>query len=130
MKFFTAMHPFSQHTSHCFSVISAGSYLYLDRDQLMPGVSELDTYRSMLVSRTLTYTQSADEGSARCFSFWYHMTGHGQESCVLRVRIAHGQETDSGTTVWSQNARYSNTWKRVAVDINALTPYQVCCIYI
>ena len=115
----------------CFSCFIAGSYLYIDRDHLLSGVSDLSTYRALLVSRVLTYTQPTGPNnrvivSSRCFSFWYHMSGQGPESCLLRVKVIHGQNSgDLGTTVWSQNARYSRTWKRVAVDINALTPYQV-----
>ena len=114
-------------TSTTCSVIG-GSYLYMDRAQMLPGLtSELSFFRAILMSRVLTYSQfsgGASVSAARCFSFWYHMTGYGQESCVLRVKVTRGQDS-SDLTVWSQNARYKDSWRRVAVDINALTPYHV-----
>ena len=93
----------------------------MNGNQLHAGVETVSEYRAILLSRSLTST----ENQQKCLSFWYHMSGQGEESCVLRVKVSKESSTDIGTTLWAENAKSQQEWKRASINIDAATPYQV-----
>lgn len=102
-------------TLHYISA-SGGSYLLVRADPSRP---TLDS-RALFVSPFV----SAFSRTTRCLRFWYHMSGSGSESAVLRTRLllANGRLTGAR---WSENARFQNGWRQMVLQLVEDQPFQV-----